>query len=218
MTAIISTWPEPKDDLYTNSPQSQMKTLLAYFLLVGTASVAAAQSHTHPNLSQPAQPAPHVGSSQYAGYQEREIKALSARQIEDLQAGRGMSLALAAELNGYPGPAHIVELGEKLRLTKDQERETTVLTEQMKADAQRLGKDAIETERELDRLFKTGRPSEASVAQAVERAALAQATLRASHLNYHLRTVAILTPVQITRYQELRGYAAPSAIPKHVAN
>lgn len=56
-----------------------------------------------------------------------------------------MSLALAAELNGFPGPAHVVELGEKLRLTKDQEREATALTEQMKADAQRFGKDAIET-------------------------------------------------------------------------
>ncbi|RYF31768.1 MAG: hypothetical protein EOO23_01490 [Comamonadaceae bacterium] len=195
-----------------------MKTLLSYFLLVGTASVVAAQPHVHPDPSLPAQLAPLVGSSQYAGYQEREIKALSAKQIEDLQAGRGMSLALAAELNGYPGPAHVVELGEKLRLTKDQERETKALTEQMKADAQQLGKAAIETERELDRLFKTGRPSEASVAQAVERAALAQATLRASHLNYHLRTVAILTPLQIVRYQELRGYAAHSALPKHVAN
>lgn len=130
-----------------------------------------------------------------------------------------MSLALAAELNGFPGPAHVVELGEKLRLTKDQEREATALTEQMKADAQRFGKDAIETERELDRLFRSGPPSEASVTQAVERAALAQASLRASHLNYHLRRVAILTPMQVARYQELRGYVAPaSAIPKHRAN
>mgnify|MGYP007058953881 FL=1 len=83
-----------------------------------------------------------------------------------------MSLALAAELNGFPGPAHVVELGEKLRLTKDQEREATALTEQMKADAQRFGKDAIETERELDRLFRSGPPSEASVTQAVERLSL----------------------------------------------
>ncbi|OYD48117.1 Spy/CpxP family protein refolding chaperone [Acidovorax kalamii] len=199
-----------------------MKTLLAYFLLVGTASVVAAQSHKHPDPGQPAQLAQlaqHTGSSQYAGYQEREIKALSPQQIEDLQAGRGMSLALAAELNGFPGPSHVVELGEKLWLTQSQQRETMALTEQMKADAQRLGKAAIETERELDSLFKRGCPSEASVTQAVERIALAHASLRASHLNYHLRTVAILTPLQIARYQELRGYTAPAGtVPNHVAN
>lgn len=70
-----------------------------------------------------------------------------------------MSLALAAELNGFPGPAHVEELGEKLRLTKDQEREATALTEQMKADAQRFGKDAIETERELIASSGQGRPA-----------------------------------------------------------
>jgi hypothetical protein len=54
----------------------------------------------------------------YAGLQARSIKALSAEQIADLKAGRGMSLALAAELNGYPGPRHVLELGEQLSLTE----------------------------------------------------------------------------------------------------
>lgn len=48
----------------------------------------------------------------YAGMQTRPIKALSDEQIADLQAGRGMGLALAAELNGYPGPAHVLELAD----------------------------------------------------------------------------------------------------------
>jgi len=39
----------------------------------------------------------------YAGMQTRPIKALSEQQVADLGAGRGMGLALAAELNGYPG-------------------------------------------------------------------------------------------------------------------
>ena len=45
--------------------------------------------------------------SPYAGMQTRRIKALSEQQVADLKAGRGMGLALAAELNGYPGPAHL---------------------------------------------------------------------------------------------------------------
>jgi hypothetical protein len=47
--------------------------------------------------------------SPYAGMQTRSIKALSEQQIADLKAGRGMGLALPAELNGYPGPAHVLD-------------------------------------------------------------------------------------------------------------
>ncbi len=43
----------------------------------------------------------------YAGLQARPVKALSDQQIADLKAGRGMGLALAAELNGYPGPGYM---------------------------------------------------------------------------------------------------------------
>ncbi len=53
----------------------------------------------------------------YAGLQQRDIKALDEKQIADLKNGRGMGLALAAELNGYPGPMHVLELKDQLRLT-----------------------------------------------------------------------------------------------------
>ena len=56
----------------------------------------------------------------YAGMQTRPIKALSDQQIADLKAGRGMGLALAAELNGYPGPLHVLELADKLDLSAEQ--------------------------------------------------------------------------------------------------
>jgi hypothetical protein len=48
----------------------------------------------------------------YAGLEGRSIKALSEQQVADLRAGRGMVLALAAELNGYPGPMHVLELAD----------------------------------------------------------------------------------------------------------
>ena len=59
-------------------------------------------------------------ASPYAGLETREIKALSPEQIEDLRAGRGMGLALAAELNGYPGPVHVIELVAPLALSEAQ--------------------------------------------------------------------------------------------------
>ena len=46
----------------------------------------------------------------YAGMETRAIKTLSDKDIADLNAGRGMGLALAAELNGYPGPVSYTHL------------------------------------------------------------------------------------------------------------
>ena len=69
-------------------------------IIFGMLLVLAVCPHAH--AQQPAAP--------YAGYQQRPIKALSEQQIADLRAGRGMGLALAAELNGYPGPVHVLAL------------------------------------------------------------------------------------------------------------
>ena len=52
-----------------------------------------------------AQTTPHA--SAYAGQQSRAIKSLSEQDVDDLLAGRGAGFAKAAELNGYPGPAHV---------------------------------------------------------------------------------------------------------------
>src|SRR5882724_10639639 len=77
--------------------------------------------------------------SSYAGMQTRSIKALSAQQIDDLTAGRGMGLALAAELNGYPGPSHVLELSEKLALSPAQRERVQKLFESMKAESTPIG-------------------------------------------------------------------------------
>jgi hypothetical protein len=76
-----------------------------------------------------------LAQTPYAGLQRRAIKALSDNQVSDLQAGRGMSLALAAELNGYPGPAHVLELADKLDLSADQRTRVQQLFDSMKAEA-----------------------------------------------------------------------------------
>src|SRR5690242_13138834 len=89
----------------------------------------------------------------YAGMQTRSIKALSEQQIADLGAGRGMGLALAAELNGYPGPSHVLELADKLELSADQRAGMQRLFDSMKAEAMPLGARLIEQEAELDRQF-----------------------------------------------------------------
>jgi hypothetical protein len=71
----------------------------------------------------------------YAGLERRSLKALSEQQVADLRAGRGMGLALAAELNGYPGPLHVIELAPDLGLTDAQIESVKQLYSSIKAEA-----------------------------------------------------------------------------------
>src|SRR6266513_2757863 len=86
-------------------------------------------------LSGPAMAQHQHGQSPYAGMQQRPVKALSDQQLADLQAGRGMGLALAGELNGYPGPSHVLELADQLDLSSDQRTRVQGLFDSMKAEA-----------------------------------------------------------------------------------
>lgn len=142
----------------------------------------------------------------YAGMQTRPIKALSEQQVADLQAGRGMGLALAGELNGYPGPAHLLELAYKLELSADQRASVQKLFNSMKQEALPLGAKLIAQETELDRQFAGHTITPESLKSATMAIAVTQGELRETHLKYHLSTVVLLTEGQRQRYAELRGY------------
>ena len=124
----------------------------------------------------------------YAGLEHRPIRALSQQQIDDLRAGRGMGLALAAELNGYPGPSHVLELGDRLDLTADQRIQVQRLFDAMKQEAVPLGNKLVEQEAELDRLFSARVVTSESLKAALVAISETQALLRESHLKYHLST------------------------------
>jgi Spy/CpxP family protein refolding chaperone len=146
----------------------------------------------------------------YAGLEQRPIKALSEQQVADLKAGRGMGLALPAELNGYPGPMHVLEHADALQLTTEQRERTKTLIETMKAEAVPMGERLIEQEAQLDRLFATRQITPASLTASTAAIGVTQARLREAHLKYHLAMMAVLTPDQLETYRSLRGYAAPS--------
>ena len=120
---------------------------LSLVLLAALSVPAMAQHHGHHGHH-----AAH--SSPYAGMQNRAIKALSEEQMAGLQAGKGMALAMAAELNGYPGPAHTLELAEQLQLTDEQTARTQQLFADMESQAKAAGLEVIEAERALDTLFR----------------------------------------------------------------
>jgi Spy/CpxP family protein refolding chaperone len=152
-------------------------------------------------------PAAVVQSQQpYAGLEVRSIKALSEQQIADLRAGRGMGLALAAELNGYPGPMHVLEMADALDLSSQQREKMQELFAAMKAEAIPLGERLIAQEAELDKAFANKTITPASLAASTDAIGAAHSALRQSHLKYHLSTVEVLTRTQVQRYGELRGY------------
>ena len=143
----------------------------------------------------------------YAGFDGRTIKSLSAGQIDDLRSGHGMGLAMPAELNGYPGPRHVLDLADALDLTADQLTETQRLFAAMRAQAIVLGEQLIAAEGALDELFATGQASDAAVEIAALEVGRAQGALRGHHLRYHVAMRELLSPHQVMRYQQLRGYA-----------
>jgi hypothetical protein len=150
--------------------------------------------------------AQHAPTTPYAGLETRPVKALSDQQIADLKAGRGMGLALPAELNGYPGPVHVLELADRLGLTGDQRTRVQELHAAMKAETVPLGERLIAQETDLDRQFATKAVNPASLQAATAEIGVTQGALRGAHLRYHLSTLEVLTPVQIRSYGELRGY------------
>ncbi|MBR1198075.1 periplasmic heavy metal sensor [Bradyrhizobium sp. AUGA SZCCT0240] len=156
-----------------------------------------------------------MAQSPYAGMQGRSIKALSAQQIDDLRAGRGMGLALAAELNGYPGPMHVLELSDKLALSAAQKQRIQTLFETMKAEATPIGLSLIEQESALDRQFAGRSITSDALREATTKIGQTQAELRNAHLKYHLETAQILSPDQMKQYAQLRGYASDSPARHH---
>jgi Spy/CpxP family protein refolding chaperone len=184
-------------------PGTAMRNHLAILLASAFATAPATAQHHHSGQGQPA-------LSPYAGTQARSVKALSEQQLADLRAGRGMGMALAAELNGYPGPVHVLELAGALELTPEQRDRVRALREAMMAEAVPLGERLIAEEAALDREFASRTVTPASLDAATVAFGRSQAELRAAHLRYHLTTVEVLTPEQVRRYGELRGYGSGS--------
>jgi len=135
------------------------------------------------------------------------ISTLTAEQIAGLQAGDGMGMAKAAELNHYPGPKHALELQAELGISQAQTAQVTAIRERMLADAIRLGTAIIEKETTLHMTFANRHVTDASMRALTAEIGALQAELRATHLAAHLAMADVLTPDQVRRYDELRGYA-----------
>ncbi len=148
-----------------------------------------------------------ANNAPYAGQETRDIASLSAQDIEDLRAGRGGGFALSAELNGYPGPAHILELADTLDLTPDQIAQVQAIFDRMTAQARTLGAEFIDAEAALDAAFADQTMSAARLAALTAEAGRLRGALRAVHLAAHLEAAPVLSRHQTMLYNRARGYA-----------
>jgi Spy/CpxP family protein refolding chaperone len=183
----------------------QSKTfVISVAIAVAIAASAALAQHRGGHHAQP-----------YAGQQTREIASLSPEELEGFLQGRGMGLARSAELNGYPGPMHVLELDKALGLTADQRRRVQDVFDRMKVKATEVGRKYLAAERALDAAFKSGSADQATVAALVAEAHRLLGEVRLAHLAAHIEIRPLLAPEQRARYAELRGYAHDKGHNKH---
>ena len=144
--------------------------------------------------------------SNYIGQDKRLIKSLSEDDIQQLKHGKGWGLAKAAELNGMPGPSHILQKKDKISLTDKQEIRILALFKDMESKAIPLGKKLIELEKNLNDLFANRTITNGLLNQQLDLIYIVHKQLRYVHLITHLMTPDILTHQQIEKYNQLRGY------------
>ncbi len=146
--------------------------------------------------------------SLYATLPGAGSRGLLPQEVESLTKGEGMALAMAAELNGYPGPRHLLDAAAagQLDLRPDQREALQRLYDGMLAEAKAKGQEILQAEEELAMRFRHGRIDEAGLGEILGQIGQLRAGLRLIHLRTHLETGALLTPDQIARYKTVRGY------------
>src|SRR5712692_2594350 len=141
---------------------------LAVMLLIAGSGGADAQHH-----------AAHAGAeavSHHALVQTYE-KAFEQNVAE----GRGFGMAFAADRNGYPGPLHVLELKDRLKLTADQEAKMQAMLAAMFAESKPKSARLLESEAKLRQLFAGSRADEAAVKAAVTEVETARTEVRLVH-------------------------------------
>ncbi len=149
----------------------------------------------------------HVAPSPYAGQESRVIKGLSQGDVAELRRGGGWGLAKAAELNGMPGPIHLLELKQEIALSAEQVTAIEAIFERMRADAIAEGERLIARERTLEQAFQTRTVTEQNLRRMLDEVGASRSALRYIHLVAHLQVSNLLNAEQVARYNALRGYA-----------
>jgi uncharacterized protein (DUF305 family) len=146
--------------------------------------------------------------SPYTAQLASPVRGLSATEVADLLAGRGLGLARMAELNRHPGPRHLLDLQAELALSPEQVTAINASFAAMQTQAQQLGEQIVRQEQALSTAFANGGLNEADLENQVMGLADLYGQLRTVHLRAHLQVTPLLTREQIAAYDRLRGYTS----------
>ncbi len=180
------------------------KRLIKYLLIaiaISTAGsmTAIAQQHQHGdrhnNLRSP-----------YVEQLDSPVQGLSAEEVDELLDGKGAGYARMAELNGYPGPRHVLDLSSQLKLSAQQTKEIQAAFEQMQSIAKNLGQTIVTKEQKLSKAFASGKITNAELEKETNELAQLYGKLRKTHLQAHLQINPLLSAEQIQKYNQIRGY------------
>ncbi|MDQ5860056.1 MAG: hypothetical protein M3278_03695 [Thermoproteota archaeon] len=159
--------------------------------------------------------------SPYSGQEIRDIKSLSDNDVQSLQNGTGEAfggIAKLAELNGYPGPRHVLDIAQELQLTDRQRMEIELIYQNMSNNAKSIGSAIIAIEQDMDEAFANKTITEENLIALLDKSANLYGQLRFVHLSAHLDTAQIMTTEQIQMYNEMRGYDGSSIDNSSVSN
>lgn len=165
-----------------------------------------------------------ASSSQISSYSRQEIsdiKSLSDNDVQSLQNGTGEAfggIAKLAELNGYPGPRHVLDIAQELQLTDRQRMEIELIYQNMSNNAKRIGSAIIVIEQDMDEAFANKTITEENLIALLDKSANLYGQLRFVHLSAHFDTAQIMTTEQIQMYNEMRGYDEGSIDNSSVSN
>jgi hypothetical protein len=151
--------------------------------------------------------------SPYAGQEIRNIKSLSDNDVQSLRNGTGEAfggVAKLAELNGYPGPRHVLDMGSELQLTDRQRMEIELIYQNMSNKAKSIGVAIIAIEQDMDRALANKTITEENLQLMLDKSGDLYGQLRFVHLSAHLDTVKTLTIEQVQMYNKIRGYDSGS--------
>ena len=137
---------------------------------------------------------------------EAAIRALTAEEVAQIERGEGAGFAKAAELNGVPGPRHVLDLAHELGLSHDQVTRVQAVADAMKAAVVPAGERYLAAQRRLEQDFRAGAITEEALPGRVAEVYRLEGELAAAHLIAHLQTAKLLTSEQIAAYNRLRGY------------
>jgi Spy/CpxP family protein refolding chaperone len=126
---------------------------------------------------------------------------------QSLENAEGAGMAAYADVNGYPGPRHVLEMQALLGLTDDQVKDIESISDEMSEKARVKGEAIIAEEGKLASVFASGTAQQDEVEHLAVTIGSLRGELRAIHLIAHIQAAQVLTDKQRELYT-IQRYSA----------